>query len=183
MTSPFKPESVLLSSTAAQPYCEPRWYAAYTRANHERTVAEQLTQREVENFLPQYESLRRWKDRRVRLQLPLFPGYVFVRLPLIERLRVQQIPGVVQLVGFGGTPTEVPENELQQVREALTRGLHAEPHPFLRTGRRVRVRSGPLAGLEGILVRRKNRVRFIVSIELILKSVAVEVDEADLQAV
>jgi transcription antitermination factor NusG len=175
-------EARIASLELPEAYRQPRWYAAYTRANHERTVADQLAGRGIENFLPQYDSVRRWKDRRVCLQLPLFPGYVFFLLPLQERLRVQQIPGVVHLVGFGGTPTAVPEDELRQVREVLAHGRSAEPHPFLRAGRRVKVRSGPLAGLEGTLVRRKNRLRFVVSIELILKSVSAEIDEADLEA-
>jgi transcription antitermination factor NusG len=171
----FRPEAV-------ERQVQPQWFAAYTRANHERTVAHQLADRGVESFLPQYESARKWKDRTVRLQLPLFPGYVFVHLPARERLRVQQIPGVVHLVASAGTPIAVPEQELHQIREVLARGLRAEPHPFLRAGRRVRVKSGPLAGLDGLLVRKKNRLRFVVSVELILKSVAVEVDEVDLEA-
>jgi transcription antitermination factor NusG len=175
-------EASVFHSEAPQ-HLESQWFAAYTRANHERTVAHQLADRGVENFLPQYESARRWKDRTVRLQLPLFPGYVFVHLPVQERLRVQQVPGVVHLVSSGATPIAVPEQEVHQIREVLTRGLRAEPHPFLRAGRHVRVRSGPLAGLDGIVVRKKNRLRFVVSVELILKSVAVEVDEADLEAV
>src|SRR5216684_840587 len=86
-------------------HSEPQWYAAYTCANHEKRVALQLGQRSVEHFLPTYESLRRWKDRRVRLQLSLFPGYVFVRMALQDRLQVLQVPGVARLVGFNGTPT------------------------------------------------------------------------------
>jgi transcription antitermination factor NusG len=175
-------ESCAFGPEASERHFQPQWFAAYTRANHERTVAHQLEDRGVENFLPQYESARRWKDRTVRLQLPLFPGYVFVHLPARERLRVQQVPGVVHLVGSAGTPIAVPDQEVHQIREVLTRGLRAEPHPFLRVGRQVRVRSGPLAGLDGIVVRRKNRLRFVVSVEVILKSVSVEVDEADLEA-
>jgi transcription antitermination factor NusG len=176
------PDPRLLSTSGLASHFELRWYALYTRANHERAVADQLRDRQLEHYLPQYESLRRWKDRTVRLHLPLFPGYLFVRLPLLKRLTVQQIPGVVQFVGFGGSPTEISESELYQIREVLSGGFRAEPHPFLRVGRRVRVRSGPLAGLEGILVRRKNRARLVISIELIVRSVAVEMDEADLEA-
>ncbi len=158
------------------------WYVAYTRANHERTVTDQLVERGIESFLPQYESVRKWKDRKVYLHLPLFPGYVFVRFATPDRLRVQQTRGLVQLLSFGGSPTPVPETEMQSIREILSRGLRALPHPFLRAGRRIRIKSGPLAGLDGIVVRRKNRYRFVVSVELILKSMSVEVDEADLVA-
>src|SRR6267378_7417179 len=87
-----------------QAFLQPHWYAAYTRANHERRVADQMAEREVEHFLPEYESVRKWKDRKVRLQMPLFPGYVFVHLALNDRLRVLQVPGVAKLVSFGGLP-------------------------------------------------------------------------------
>src|ERR1700675_35642 len=113
---------------------EPRWYAAYTCAQHEKRVAEQLAKREVEHFLPLYSSVRRWKDRRVRLSLPLFPGYVFVRLALQDRLRVLEIPSLVRLVGFGGSPSALPEEEVELLRSGLAGEVHAEPHPFLILG-------------------------------------------------
>src|SRR5438477_6146217 len=130
--SDFK-ELVLPESLA-----EPHWYAAYTRAQHEKQVAAELGMREVEHFLPLYSSMRRWKDRRVQLELPLFPGYVFVRLALCERLRVVQIPSVVRLVGFNGTPAALPDTEIEIMRSGLSERLRAEPHPFLTAGRRVR---------------------------------------------
>jgi transcription antitermination factor NusG len=160
-------------------FLQPHWYAAYTRANHERRVADQLAEREVEHFLPEYESVRRWKDRKVRLQMPLFPGYVFVHLALRERLRVLQVPGVARLVGFDGHPVALPEEELTRIREFLERGLRAEPHPFLIVGRRVRINCGPFAGLEGVLKRKKSGMRVVVSLELIQRSVAVDVEAAD----
>jgi transcription antitermination factor NusG len=165
-------------TTPAQP--ERRWYAAYTCAQHEKRVAEQLAEREVEHLLPLYSAVHRWKDRRVRVHLPLFPGYVFVRLLLPDRLRVLQIPSVVRLVGFGGLPTAVPDEQVEILRSGLADGLHIEPHPFLTVGRRARVVRGPLAGLEGILRRKKNNFRFVLSIELIQRSFAVDVDAADL---
>src|SRR5262249_50984378 len=143
----------------------------------------QLTGRGIKHFLPQYETLSRWKDRRVLLQRPLFPGYVFVQMELRNRLQVQQVPGVVGLVGFGGGAAEVSAAEVGGVRGLLGHGLRGEPHPFLRIGRRVRVKAGPLAGLEGILSRRKGKMRFVVSVELIQRSMAVEMDEGDLEAV
>lgn len=156
-----------------------RWYAVYTCANRERRVAEQLANRSVEHFLPQYESVRRWKDRKMRLQLPLFPGYLFVHLALQERLRVLQVPGVVRLVGVNGSPTPLLEEDLNRIREFLGQGWRAEPHPYLQVGKRARVVRGPLAGMEGIVVRRKNRTRLVMSFELIQRSIAVELNQAD----
>ncbi len=160
---------------------ERRWYAAYTCANHEKRVAAELGARDVEHFLPLYSSLRRWKDRRVMLDLPLFPGYVFVRLPLCERLRVVQIPSVVRLIGFGGLPTALPDTEMEIMRSGLSQSLCAEPHPFLAVGRRVRITGGPFAGLEGVLKGKKSSLRVVVSLELIQRSVAVDVDAADVR--
>lgn len=164
-------------------FVEPHWYAAYTCANHEKRVAVELGAREVEHFLPLYSSVRRWKDRRVTLDLPLFPGYVFVRLALHERLRVVQIPSVVRLVGFNGMPTALPDEEMEILRSGLSERLRAEPHPFLNVGRRVRITSGPFAGLEGILKRKKSNLRVVVSLELIQRSVEVDVDGADVRPV
>src|SRR6266404_8775018 len=162
---------------------EVHWYAAYTCAQHEKRVAAELGVREVEHFLPLYSSVRRWKDRRVSLDLPLFPGYVFVRMALRDRLRVVQVPSVVRLVGFGGVAAALPEAEMEIVRAGLSRGSRAEPHPFLTVGRRVRITGGPFTGLEGILKQKKSALRVVVSLELIQRSVAVDVDAADVQGV
>jgi transcription antitermination factor NusG len=164
-------------------YFEPRWYAAYTRANHERMAHEQFLRRSVDSFLPTYLSVRRWKDRRVRLQMPLFPGYVFVRIPLHERLRVLEVPGVARLVGFGGVPVALNEEEVESLRRALAQGASAQPHPYLTAGRHVRVIAGPLQGAEGTLVKRKGNFRVILSVNLIRQSVIVDVSEADLEPV
>jgi transcription antitermination factor NusG len=162
-------------------FIELHWYAAYTRAQHEKCVAAELGMREVEHFLPLYSSVRRWKDRRVQLESPLFPGYVFVRLALRERLRVLQIPGVVRLVGFNGQPTALPDTEMEIMRSGLSQSLRVEPHPFLTVGRRVRISGGPFAGLEGVLSRKKSGTRVVVSLGLIQRSVVVDVDIADLR--
>ena len=176
-------ESFLPSGGTLAAHLEPHWYAIYTSANHERRVAQQLAVRGIEHFLPQYESIRKWKDRKVRLERPLFPGYVFVHLALQNRLPVLQVPGVARFVGFDGLPTAVPEEDLVRVREFLGHGFRAEPHPFIRAGRRVRVKRGPLAGMEGIVVRRKNGRRFVISFELIQRAMAVEVADEDLAPV
>jgi transcription antitermination factor NusG len=163
-------------------YLEPNWYVAYTMANQEKRVAMQLGQRSVEHFLPLYDSVRRWKDRRVKLQLPLFPGYVFVHLALRDRLQVLQVPGVARLVGFNGRPSALPEGEIEAIQTCLAREACFEPYPYMQVGRRVRVKSGPLEGLEGIVIRKKNRLRFVLSLDLINRSAAVEIDGADLDA-
>lgn len=191
MVTPIVSEVAFGDSTAAEAaltllpmeYLEPRWYAAYTSANHEKRVAEQLQVRSVQHFLPLYQSVRRWKDRRVTLDTPLFPGYVFVRLALRDRLPVLQIPGLARLVGFNGTPMALPEEEMEALRAGFEHGVRAEPHPFLRVGRKVRVKNGPLAGLEGTLVKRKKLTRLVVSMELIQRAMAVEIDEVDLEPV
>lgn len=164
-------------------HLEPRWYVAYTCANHEKMVRDQFELRCVESFLPVYGTIRKWKDRRVRLELPLFPGYVFVLFSLRDRLRVLQTPGVVRLVGFAGQPAPLPDEEIEALRQGLSREVSIEPHPYLKVGDRVRVRSGPLRGLEGILVRRKKSAKIVISLDLIMRSVAAEIDIAELDPV
>jgi transcription antitermination factor NusG len=161
-------------------FFEPFWYAVYTNANHEKRVAQHLEQRSIEHLLPLYESVRRWKDRRVRLQMPLFPGYVFVRLALRDRLRLLQIPGVVQLVSFNEHPAPLPDDDIRAIKNCLGEGRQLKPLSYLQVGRRARVKTGPLQGLEGIILRSKNKTRFVLSFDLIMRSVAVEIDETDL---
>ena len=159
------------------------WYALYTAARHEKVVAKQLEQRRIETFLPLYRSWHRWKDRRKLVELALFPSYVFVRIGNRERLRVLQVPGAVSLVTFNGEPAPLPDQEINTLREGLEHEVYAEPHRYLRVGRRVRVIRGPMAGIEGILSRKKDKYRVVISIEALMRSVAVEVDSADLDLV
>lgn len=161
----------------------PLWYALYTAPRHEKFVADQMTRRGITCFLPLYRSLRRWKDRRKELALVLFPGYVFVQIALHNRLQVLQLPGAVRLVTFNGQPAALPEEEIENLRSRLSGVRGIEPHPYLRVGRRVRVKSGPLQGLEGVIQRNKDRCRIVFSIHLIARSVAVEVDESDVECV
>jgi transcription antitermination factor NusG len=159
------------------------WYAAYTCAQHEKSVSRQLEARSIECFLPLCEKLSQWKDRRVKVQLPLFAGYVFVRLSLEDKLHALQIPGLVRLVGFNARPTPLPDAEMQALRNGLLASLRVEPCPYLQIGRRVRILSGPLAGLEGNLLKKRSGLRFVVSLHLIQRSVTVEVQSADLEQV
>lgn len=159
------------------------WYAAYTASRHEKTVAEHLRQRDVECFLPIYETIRRWNNGRHRVQLPLFPGYVFVRMDMRDRLRVLQVPGLVQLVSFQGAPAALPDAEIDTLRNALTAGVLAQPHQYLNVGSKVEICSGPLQGLRGILLRHQGQFRIVISVEMIMRSIVVEVDASDVVAV
>lgn len=152
------------------------WYALHTRYQHEKTVAHILTSRGFETFLPLQTVARRWKDRSKRLSLPLFPCYVFLQGGLERRLDVVRTPGIHGFVGIAGQPAIVPQAEIEAVRRVVERGMQVEPYPFLRCGDWVRVVCGPLEGVEGMLVRKKNLFRLVLSVELLEKSAAVEVD-------
>jgi transcription antitermination factor NusG len=160
---------------------ESHWFAAYTSPRHEKHVSQQMQRRGIQNYLPLYKSIRRWKDRRKELELPIFPGYLFVRMALRERVSVLQVPGVVQLVSFQGRPTPLPDAEIEMLQRQLSQNGRLQPHPFLTVGRRVRVTSGPMTGIEGILARKKDKFRVVLSIELIQRSVAVEIDLSDIE--
>jgi transcription antitermination factor NusG len=155
------------------------WYAGYTAARHEKKVAEHFAQRDIEHFLPLYETIHRWKNGRHRVQLPLFAGYVFVRIALRDRLRVLEVPGFVRLVSFNGLPYPLPESDIDKMRDALSKGVLAEPYPYLTVGTRVEIRNGPLQGMTGILLRRQNKCRVVISVDLIMRSMAVEVEAGD----
>ena len=152
------------------------WYAIYTRHHHEKTVAEILSNNGIDVFLPTYSATHQWKDRKKVLIMPLFPGYVFLHGGLDRRLNVLSTPGVYSIVSVGIQPAAIPETEIEAIRKAATSDLRVEPYPFLRCGDRVRVKAGPLLGIEGILTRKKGSFRLILSAELLQKSIAVEVD-------
>jgi transcription antitermination factor NusG len=161
----------------------PHWYALYTNPRHEKIVAKQLNERCVQNFLPLYRTWHRWKDRRKQVDLALFPGYVFVRIEEQSKLHVLRIPGAVNLVTFNGKLAALPEPEIEALRNALDNQVLAEPCPYLRVGRKVRVVRGPMAGTEGILSRKKDKYRVVISVEVLMRSVALEIDGTDLEAV
>ena len=159
------------------------WRAIYTRHQHEKMIAQVLSAKGLQVFLPLYNSTRRWKDRTVQLSLPLFPCYLFLRGMEERRLEVVTTPGIVSVLTVNGEPAAIPESEIESVRRAIERGNRVEPHPFLRCGDRVRVVAGPLQGLEGILVRKKNLCRLVLSVELLERSAAVEVDVSSVERV
>lgn len=159
------------------------WWALYTRHQHEKVVADILGTKGFEVFLPLHNSVRRWKDRRKVLSLPLFPSYVFVRGGLDRKLQVITTPGVYMALSRGGHLATIPESEIEAIRRATEGHLDAEPHPFLRCGERVRVTRGSLEGVEGILIRKKNLFRLVLSVEMLAQSVAVEIDATDVEQV
>jgi transcription antitermination factor NusG len=181
MTIPFADRSTELRSS--NQLSDPRWVAVYTVARHEKAVARQLEERRIETFLPLYRSLHRWKDRKKEVDLALFPSYVFVRILASEKLAVLQVPGVVNLVSFNGELAALPEQEIIALRRGLENHIYAEPCPYLKVGKAVRVIRGPMVGAEGILSRKKDRYRFVISVDVLMRSVAVEVDACDLEVV
>ena len=159
------------------------WYAAYTHAQHESAASQQMGSRGLEVFLPSIERERRWKDRFVRLSTPLFPGYVFVRMQLCDRLRVLSVPSVARLVTFNGRPAAIPDSEIESVRRCLISGFGVQSRPFLDIGTRVRIRGGTLKGVEGIVSRSLDGYKLLVSIELVRQSIALDVDPDNLELV
>lgn len=159
------------------------WFAAYTASHHEKQVLNQFAYRNVEAYLPLYKASRKWQKRpSITLDLPLFPNYVFVRISRKQRVDVLGTPGVFSIVGSASNAWELPEREI----EALRNGLHerkVEPHPYLVVGERARVKTGVLAGLEGVMVRKKNSLKIVLTLDQIMQSVAIEVDATELEPV
>ena len=161
----------------------PRWFAVYTTPRHEKQVSESLTQRRIETFLPLYRTARHWqKSRPVVLELPLFPTYVFVRITRQARGAVLSMPGVLSIVGSPREPWPLPDFEIEALRSGLLE-RKIEPHPYLTVGERVRIKGGVMTGVEGVLVRKKNNFRVVLSLDNIMQSVAVEVDADDIEPV
>ena len=174
---------VISQSLDVGTYGSSDWWALYTRHQHEKTVAEMLSAKGFEVFLPLYESLRRWKDRSKMLTLPLFPCYVFVRGGLDRRLQVVTTPGIHMILCRGERVAMIPQAEIDAIQRAVEGSFRMEPHPFLKCGERVRVTRGSLLGVEGILIRKKNLYRLVLSVDMMAQSVAVEIDAMDVEPV
>jgi transcription termination/antitermination protein NusG len=159
------------------------WYAAHVRSRHEKRVADQLSGKNVDFFLPLYTAKHRWSDRTTNVEIPLFPGYLFVRIDLKERLKVLEVPGVLRFVSSGASAIPLDDSEINILRQGLAARLKAEPHPYLKVGTRVRVKAGPLAGLEGVVERSKDSWKLIISLHLIMRSISVEISATDVEAV
>jgi transcription antitermination factor NusG len=161
----------------------PAWHAVYTRHQHEKTIARILTLKGFETFLPLYQESRRWQDRVKLLSLPLFSCYVFLKSGLERRLDIITTPGIHDFVSTAGRPALIPAVEIEAIRRGVESGAYVEPHPLVNRGEWVRVRSGPLDGIEGILVRKKNVYRLVLSVEMLGKAAAVEVDATQVERI
>jgi transcription antitermination factor NusG len=157
------------------------WYALHTRSRHEKRVAERLVSQSLETFLPLHRSRHTWKNGvHVDVDLPLFPCYLFARASVYDRIRLLQHPGVLGFAASSAKPTVISDQEISILRTATER-FKAEPHPYLNNGDAVRIVAGPLAGMTGILTRRKQEYRVVLSIEAIMRSIVVEVSEFEIE--
>ena len=159
------------------------WHALHTRCQHEKAIARALSNKGFEVFLPLYVATHQWKDRSKQVPLPLFPCYVFIQGGLERRFHILTTSGIHGFVGNDSRPWAIPDDEIEAVRQIVEQTLWSEPHPFLKCGDWVRVKGGPLEGIEGILTRKKNLFRLVVSVELLERSVAVEVDASMVERV
>lgn len=162
---------------------EMSWYALYTRHQHEKTVDQVLTNKGFNTFLPLYATSHNWKDRTKSLSLPLFPCYVFLKGGIERRLQILTTPGVYGLVSSAGQPAAIPEVEIEAIRRVVESGARVEAHPYLKCGNWVRVKRGPLTGIEGILVRKKNISRLVLSVEILGTAAAIEVAALQVEAI
>jgi transcription antitermination factor NusG len=151
------------------------WYVAYTKHQHEKSVAAMLGKKGFDVLLPLYRSAHKWKDRMQTIELPVFPCYVFLKMSLERKLAVLQTPGIFWLVGNAGNAEVVPDSDIEAIQKVTSSAALFEPHPFLKSGDRVRVVEGPMAGVEGILTRVKNRYRVVLSVDLLQQALAVEI--------
>lgn len=163
-------------------FFQSKWYVLFVRTNQEKRVAQGLGERGLEHLLPCYSSLRQWKDRKVRLEMPLFPGYVFVRLPLIERLRALTVPQVIGMIGKKESPAAVSPEEMEWIRSGVADGK-AEPHEYPRAGQRVMIVEGVMRGMQGVLVRTRNTARVVVSLDSIARAFVVEVEATKVRVI
>jgi transcription antitermination factor NusG len=174
-------QDLIENTDVVAPELDALWWAVYTRHQHEKVAGDMLQRKGFEVFLPLYQSTRRWKDRMKTLSLPLFPSYVFVHGGIDRQLQVVTTPGVHSIVTAAGRAAVIPGEEIDAVKRMVESSLRVEPHPFLKCGDWVRVKAGPLEGVEGILLRMKGLCRLVISVEMLQKSVAVEVDASDVE--
>jgi len=156
----------------------PRWYAIYTRSRCEKKVSMELEQRALEHFLPLVPQLRYWKDRKKIVNMPIFPGYVFVNIKLSERVRVLQASGVVRFIEFNGSPSSIPDAQIEDVRQLLKYPDRVETAPYFNCGDSVEITSGPFSGIKGKIIHSRGKQRLLVGIEIIQRAVSIEIDSA-----
>jgi transcription antitermination factor NusG len=160
---------------------EPDWFAIWTRSRHEKRVRDQLAEKSLDVFLPTITKWSRWKDRKKQIEWPLFPGYCFARFNIHDRLAVLKCDGVVTIVGSEGQPSPIPAFEIDGIRQLIASELSFDPCPLIKEGMMVEVKSGPLRGVIGRLVRKGAHARLVLSVDLIGQAVSVEVDAADVR--
>lgn len=165
-------------SACEQAPIEKQWYALHTRSRHEKVVDKGLRKKGIETFLPLRKLTRHWSDRVKKIEEPLFSGYLFVQIPIIRRFDVLKTHGSVCFVSFNSIPVPIPEKELMAVRRFVEGQITVDPFPYLSEGDRVYVRSGPLKGVEGFIVRKDRHTRLVISLDLLFQSVSVVIDEA-----
>jgi transcription antitermination factor NusG len=158
-----------------------QWFALWTRSRHEQVVREQLQQKHFDVFLPTVTKWSRWKDRKKKIDWPLFPGYCFVRFNPRERLPILKCTGVVSIISFQGEPAPIPEHEIDGIRRLVESDLAYDPCPLIKEGMMVEVVHGPLKGVIGRLMRKNDKARLVLSVNLIGQGVSVEVDAADVR--
>lgn len=161
------------------------WYAVRTRSRHEKVAARELNAQGINVFLPLFDSVRQWSDRRTKVEIPLFPGYAFVRVGYLtpDRLRVLRATGVVSFVGQNPAATWIPDEQIESIRTILVRGVPVKDHPFLNVGQRVRVKSGSLSGVEGILVGVKGSHTLVISVQPIQRSLCISLDDYEIEKI
>lgn len=180
--TPPSEDGEALLKTDHQKVIEPQWFALYTQPRHEKSLARYMDMRQIEHYLPLYRSRRRWKDgSRMTVDLPLFPSYIFVRIQKNEKVRVLELPGAVYMItGTGGDPHPMPDAVISTLRSGLSE-KEVQPHPLLMVGERVRIRNGAFSGMEGVINRHKGDMRVVITLELIMRSISVEVNGEDLE--
>lgn len=160
------------------------WYAVYTRSRHEKHVEHELSRKGLETFLPLRRVTRNWSDRRKIIEEPLFRGYLFVHLSIRERLAVLKTGGIVGFVGPSQSkPIEVPESEISAVRRLVEEDMQIDPFPYLKEGERVYIRSGPFKGIEGFIIRKDKHCRLVISLNLLMQSLSIQVDSACVESI
>jgi transcriptional antiterminator NusG len=159
------------------------WYAILTKARHEKRVAAQFEEKRVCTFLPLLHQIHRWTDRRVKVEVPMFSCYAFVRMvqTVEERLKVLRTPGVLSFVGCERQGTPIPDEQIESLRTAISENIPCFPHPFIRAGKRVRIRGGSLDGVEGILMPQGRDQKLVISVELLQRSVSIRVEGYDIE--
>jgi len=159
------------------------WYAVYTIVRHEKAVNSALLEKDIETFLPLREVISQWKDRKKKVLLPLFPGYLFINSTLEDRLTILNTPGIVRILGVTGSPIPIPDEQVEAVKKLIESRLPYDPYPYYNEGKMVMVVNGPLQGVVGRILQKRTSNKLILSVDLIKRSVSVEVQAEDVELV